>query len=375
MIKKEKVLFTATIDGHILSFHLPYLKWFKENGFEVHVASNGNAKIPFVDYKHNISFERSPIKINNFKAYKQLKNIIAHNEFKVIHCHTPMGSVITRLAAQKVKKKCTKVLYTVHGFHFYKGAPLINWIVYYPIEKWLSKFTDCLITINSEDYQVALKRKFKTSRIEKVAGVGVDLKKFYPAIPGEKELLRTQFGFSQGDFILIYVAEFNKRKNQRFLIELVPEMKETIPNLKIIFVGEGTEMENSQRLIASLRLNQCVFFAGYRDDVNQWYRLADVVVSTSRQEGLPVNVMEAMATGLPLIVTNCRGNRDLIINRKNGFVVGIDDKEGFVKAVEEIYRYPELLTEFGDKNVEIVNKYSLEQITKKMEKIYLEIID
>ena len=130
----KKVLFTATVDSHILQFHLPFLKLFKENGYEVHVATNGNDEIPYCDVKHVVSFERSPIKINNLKAIGQLRKIINEEKFDIIHTHTPMGSVITRLAAKKARKKYhTRVIYTAHGLHFFKGAPLKNWLIFYPI--------------------------------------------------------------------------------------------------------------------------------------------------------------------------------------------------------------------------------------------------
>ena len=146
----------------------------KEKGYEVHVATNGTENIPYCDVKHVVSFERSPIKINNLKAIKQLKKIIDKEKFEIIHCHTPMGSVVTRLAAKKARKKGTKVIYTAHGFHFYKGAPLINWMIFYPIEKYLSQYTDCLITINDEDYELARKKFKKCEQIELIYGVGVD---------------------------------------------------------------------------------------------------------------------------------------------------------------------------------------------------------
>lgn len=174
----KKVLFTATVDSHILQFHIPYLKMFKEKGYEVHVATNGTEAIPYCDVKHVVSFARSPIKTSNLKAIIQLRKIINENNFEIVHCHTPMGSVVTRIAAKKAKKRGTRVIYTAHGFHFFKGAPMVNWLVFYPVEKYLSKYTDCLITINQEDYELA-KRKFKKCKqIELVHGVGVDKSKF-----------------------------------------------------------------------------------------------------------------------------------------------------------------------------------------------------
>ena len=202
----KKVLFTATVDSHILHFHIPYLKLFKENGYEVHVATNGDEKIPYCDVKHKISFERSPIKLNNLKAIKQLKKVIDKEKFDIIHCHTPMGSVVTRLAAKKARKNGTRVIYTAHGFHFYKGASLFNWLFFYPVEKYLSKYTDTLITINTEDYELA-KNKFHLNDIYYIPGVGVDKEKFSINLSEkEKHKLRETLGIKDSDFVRRYVA-------------------------------------------------------------------------------------------------------------------------------------------------------------------------
>ena len=220
----KKVLFTATVDSHILHFHIPYLKLFKENGYEVHVATNGDEKIPYCDVKHKISFERNPIKLNNLKAIKQLKKVIDKEKFDIIHCHTPMGSVVTRLAAKKARKNGTRVIYTAHGFHFYKGAPLLNWLLFYPIEKYLSKYTDDLITINKEDYELA-KRKFHARNTYYIPGVGVDPNKFNINLTSEeKHKLRESLGLKDDDFVIIYVAELIKRKNQTMAIEAIKDL-------------------------------------------------------------------------------------------------------------------------------------------------------
>ena len=234
----KKVLFTATVDSHILQFHIPYLKMFKEKGYEVHVATNGTENIPYCDVKHVVSFERSPIKINNLKAIKQLKKIIDKEKFEIIHCHTPMGSVVTRLAAKKARKEGTKVIYTAHGFHFYKGAPLINWMIFYPIEKYLSQYTDCLITINDEDYELARKKFKKCKQIELIYGVGVDENKFnFKMTDQEKHELRKSLGLRDDDFVIIYVAELSKRKNQGMLINVVKQLTEKKINTKFLLVG------------------------------------------------------------------------------------------------------------------------------------------
>jgi len=367
----EKVLFTATVDSHILNFHIPYLKWFKEQGYEVHVASNGDSDIPFADVKYNIPFERSPYKLANLKAYKQLKKIINDNSYKLIHCHTPMGSVLTRLAAKKARENGTKVIYTAHGFHFFKGAPIKNWLLYYPVEKWLSRYTDCLITINDEDYECAVKKKFKAGFIKKVNGVGIDLNKFIPQTVEKKKELRKKYGYDENDFILIYVGELNHNKNQGLIINVVDVLKNKISNIKLLLVGDGNLMGQYMNQVKKLNLEEYINFLGYRKDIPNLMAISDIAVSASRREGLPVNVMEAMATGLPLVVTDCRGNHDLIRNGENGYVVDINDVENFANVIEELYSSQELREKFRQKSQEFIKQYSIESVMKEMNEIYV----
>lgn len=222
----KKVLFTATVDSHIELFHVPFLKYFKENGYEIHVATNGDHNIPYCDKKIKIPFERSPFKTNNLKAIKMLKKVVKNEHYDIIHTHTPMGSVVTRLAALKSRKQYkTRVIYTAHGFHFFKGAPLLNWLLFYPVEKFLSKYTDTLILINKEDYNLA-KRKFKKCKnIKYVPGVGIDESKFdFTMNDKEKANLRQSLGLNANDFVMIFPAELNKNKNQLLLINAMKEI-------------------------------------------------------------------------------------------------------------------------------------------------------
>ncbi|AMM94004.1 glycosyl transferase [Peribacillus simplex] len=367
----KKVLFSAAVDSHILNFHLPYLKWFKEQGYEVHVASNGDSEMPYVDVKYNIPFERSPFKFANFKAYKELKKIIEKNKYKLIHCHTPMGGALTRLAAIKARKLDTKVLYTAHGFHFYKGAPIVNWLLYYPVEKWLSKYTDCLITINKEDYQKVI-NNFKAKSIKLVNGVGIDLNKFLPQTIEMKNELRKKYNFNETDFIVLFAGELSYRKHQDLLIDAFYLVNKKIPNVKLLLAGDGNLYQQYRDQVSRLELQETVQFLGYRNDIDKLLTISDLSVSSSRQEGLPINVIEAMATGLPLVVKDCRGHRDLVINGENGFVIKGDNEEGFSGLIERLYGSKELRSKFSDKNIEMVRKYSIENVMKEMESIYLE---
>lgn len=369
----KKVLYVATVDRHILSFHLPFLKMLKENGYKVHVATNGKEKIPYCDKKHTISIERSPFKLNNLKAIKQLKKIIDEEKFDLIHCHTPMGSVVARLAAKAARKKYgTRIIYTAHGFHFYKGAPLINWLLFYPIEKYLAKYTDTIITINQEDYDLA-KRKFrkKCKDIEYVPGVGVDENKFNFEITNkEKHLLRESLGLKDDDFVIIYVAELSKRKNQGMLINAVKELIDD-GNKKIKVLLPGTDSLNGyyQQMCKDLKIEKNVKFLGYRKDISQLLKISNLYVSTSKQEGLPVNIMEAMCCGLPIIATNCRGNKDLIQDGENGYVIENNLKQ-LINIINTLTRnYEE--EKYKENNKKIAKKYDVSNIINIVKKIYI----
>lgn len=368
----KKVLFTATVDSHILHFHIPYLKLFKENGYEVHVATNGNEEIPYCDKKHIVSFERSPYKINNLKAIKQLKRIIETEKFDIIHCHTPMGSVVTRLASKKARKKYkTRVIYTAHGFHFYKGAPLLNWILFYPIEKWLAKYTDTLILINQEDYNLAKKKFFKRCNdIQYVPGVGIDEDKFnFKLTDKEKNELKKSIGLSKDDFIMIYPAELSNRKRQMWLINTLSNFIKDNSNVHLLLPGKDSLNNKCQKLVKDLNLNNQIHFLGYRNDIPKLLKISNIALSSANQEGLPVNIMEAMYVGLPIVASNCRGNRDLVFNNKNGYLIDINDEKRFSNCVKNIYLKE---NSFGKESKKIINDYLLEKIMIDMTKIYFQ---
>lgn len=362
----KKVLFTATVDSHILHFHIPYLKLFKENGYEVHVATNGDEKIPYCDVKHKISFERNPIKLNNLKAIKQLKKVIDKEKFDIIHCHTPMGSVVTRLAAKKARKNGTRVIYTAHGFHFYKGASLFNWLFFYPVEKYLSKYTDTLITINTEDYELA-KNKFHLNDIYYIPGVGVDKEKFSINLSEkEKHKLIESLGIKDSDFVIIYVAELNKNKNQKMAIEAIKDLVKKDDKIKLLLVGKDSYNGKYQEMVKELGIDKNVIFTGYRKDIPQLMKISDLAISTSLREGLPVNLIEAMMSCLPIVCTNCRGNRDIAFENENAYLVDINDISSLEEKILKI-KNGNFTRDCDLKNAE---KYFIENVKINMENIY-----
>lgn len=370
----KKVLFTATVDSHIELFHIPFLKYFKELGYEVHVATNSDKDILYCDKKIKISFERSPFKLNNIKAIKQLRKIVNREKYDLIHTHTPMGSVVTRLASKNTRKvNNTKVIYTAHGFHFFKKAPLINWLLFYPIEKYLTKYTDTLILINEEDYNLAKNKFKKCKNIRFVPGVGIDEDKFnFKMSIKDKEILRNTLNLKKDDFVMIYPAEISNRKNQEWLLKCIKDLIKNYPHIHLLLPGKDSLNGQIQNLANNLKLNNNVHFLGFRRDIPKLLKISDIAISSSKQEGLPVNIMEAMFIGLPIIVTNCRGNRDLIKNNVNGFIVEQEDNNNFINKIEELYNNEELRKEFGKNNKKDIKKYLLKNILKDMIAIYEE---
>lgn len=371
----DKILFVATVDQHIRHFHYPFLKWFKENGYEVHVASKGNENLQYVDRKYNLPFERQPFNTNNIKSYKMLKKLINENDYKIVHCHTPVGGVIARLASISARKKGMKVIYTAHGFHFFKGAPKINWMLYYPAEKIMSRYTDVLITINQEDYDTAVNKKFKAKQIELVNGVGIDLEKFTPQTIEEKNDMRNKYGYKKEDFILFYAAELNNNKHQDLLINVINKLREEIPSIKLLLAGNGPLEDQYKKQAKELGVNENIEFLGYRKDVKNFLMLSDLAVASSRREGLPANIMEAMAIGLPIVATNVRGHRDLIKDGENGYVVEVDDEDKFISSINEIYNNYELREKFKKQSLKLIEEYSLDNILIEMERIYKSVLE
>lgn len=371
----KKVLFVATVNAHIIGCHLPYLKWFKEQGYEVHVASRGTEKIEYCDKHFDIPFERFPLQISNIKAYSELKKIIKDSDYDIIHCHTPVGGVLTRLVARKERKKGTKVLYTAHGFHFYKGAPLLSWLIYYPIEKIMAHYTDCLITIVNEDYDFA-KKHLKAKKIKHINGIGVNTERFLEDITEEQKIkLRQELGIKDKDIVFSYVAELNKNKNQILLINAMEKLKEQIPNIKLLLVGDGILLQKYKEIVKNKKIEDKILILGRREDINEILSITDIYLASSIREGLGLNVIEAMYKSVPVIATNNRGHRELIQNEKTGSLLNKNTAEEMLKEIMKSLNYSE------NKKKEIITaakqnieKYLLENVLKEMKKNYMEFI-
>ena len=366
----KKILFAANRESFYTKFLIPQLKYFKENGYEVHIASKReDLVVPYCDKNFDVNFARSLNLKENIESFKQMKKILTENEYDIISCHTPFGGAITRLAAKTCKLKNTKIVYMAHGFHFYKGAGLLKWLVFYTAEKYLSRFTDTIITINMEDYKVA-KDNFKTN-VKYVPGVGLDTEKFnFKMTIKEKLELRKSLGLKKDDFVMIYAAELSPRKGQEWLILTLEKLLKENQNYHILLPGIDSANGKYHALVKKLSLDRQIHFLGFRNDIPKLLNIVDMAISTSRQEGLPVNIMEAIYCNLPIVATDCRGNRDLIKDGKNGFVVTANDKEGFIKKIAYYAKIDKnkkaKIKEFNQK---FIQKFLLENVIDEVVKI------
>lgn len=372
----KKVLFVATVASHIKTFHEPFLKLFKENDYKTYVAANWNLKennkIAYCDEFIQIPIKRSPYSTQNIKAINELKKLIKKEKFDIVHCHTPMGSVVARLAAKEARKNGTRVIYTAHGYHFYKGAPFINWLLYYPVEKWLAKYTDTQITITQEDYDLA-KKKFKIKDLHLVHGVGLDEEKFNILISNEeKENLKQELKIDDKSVVCTYVAELNKNKNQQLLIKAIKRLKDDNNNVTLLLVGKGKYEQKLLKLIKKLNLEENVKLLGYRSDIVKILSITDIYLASSLREGLPVNVMEAMYMGLPIIAVDNRGHRELVQHNENGFIVEQNSamENNMSSYLKLLVNDKNLRYQFGKDSKEKVREYTLNNVINSMNKIY-----
>lgn len=378
-MKKKKVLFVATVvKTHMMQFHIPYLKLFGEMGWETAVASRNDyedpadCSIPYCDAYYDIPFERMPWKPGNFRSYKMLKKIIDQGNYDIIHCHTPVGAMIARLAALSARKRGTKVIYTAHGFHFFKGAPLINWLLFYPAERLLAPVTDVLITINKEDYARA-KRKLHARRIEYVPGVGIPTNKFRGLTLDRREK-RAGLGYGEEDFLILTVAEMTPNKNHITILKALSLLKdaEEFSHIHYLICGRGEMWASLEESAKKLGISGHVNFLGYRSDAPELYRSCDLFAFMTFREGLSVALMEAMSSGMPILCTKIRGNTDLIDDGISG-IFSENSPEAVAENIRKLYRDPRRRAALGAAASEKALLFDEENVHRQVKEIYLSV--
>jgi len=371
----KKALIVTSVASMVDQFLMPNVKLLQEMDYDVQVACNfikGNtcSDERILQLKEKLSewrvryvqidFDRNVMNFSeNSLAYKQVKQLLDGDTYDIIHCHSPIGGLITRLAARKARKKGAKVFYTAHGFHFYQGAPKKNWLIYYPVEMVCSYFTDVLITINQEDYALAQK-KMKAKKVEYVPGIGIDLKKFGSVVDEVNK--RKELGVPDDAVMLFSIGELNKNKNHETVIRAIAG----IENVYYIIAGKGELQEHLQGVIDELGISDRVKLLGFRNDVGELCEVADIYVMPSFREGLSVALMEAMASGLPCVVSRIRGNTDLIDNN-GGALFDPYSAEDCRTAIEHIISSD--IKTLGTHNSVKIQEFSLDAVNEKLSQI------
>ncbi len=379
----KRVLMLASVASMIDQFNMPNIALLQKLGYEVDVACNfieGNtcsdARVAELKQKlqdmhvhcYQIDFARNIKHMGqNMRALRQVEGLMKQNGYAFCHCHSPIGGVVARIAGHRTR---TKVIYTAHGFHFYQGAPVMNWLVYYPVEKMLSRWTDVLITINHEDYKLA-KKKFKMKKLTYVPGIGIDTQRECLS-QKEKEEKRKELGIPQDAFLITNAAEFTPNKNQKTVIEAIEQLHN--PNIYFVMCGIGEKKAELEQYVKEHGLEEHIRFVGFRNDLHEILQTSDCFVLSSFREGLSVALMEAMAEGLPVVCSRIRGNVDLIKDGKGGILVSPGNKEDYEAAFRKLYemKYKEL-TDFqrmGHINAENVKSFGRSAVESIMKGVY-----
>lgn len=366
----KKILYVTTVSRTINAFLIPHIERLIEEGYKVDCACSIDKEVDksIVDKGcdiFDIPFSRNPLDIKNVKAFKTLVKLQEENQYDIVHVHTPVAGVYGRLL--KLKFPNLKTIYTVHGFHFFKGAPKLNWMIYYPIEKVMARYTDIAITINSEDYERA--KKIGIKEVYKINGVGLDLSYYNKNLYNKLEC-RKKFNLKEDDFVIVMIAEVNKNKNHIQMIKAVEELVKYNSKVKVLCAGDGLLLNNIKEEVRKRNLSEVIEILGFRTDINEIISCADVGVLMSYREGLPRNIMELMAFGKPVVGTNIRGIRDLIEDGKNGYLVEVGDYMQTYYALNTLLNDEELVKKMSQNALDKVKKYSVNSVVEELSEVY-----
>lgn len=371
MLKNKKILIVATSDDFVSRFLLPHIEDLKANGNMVECACNESG-FWFKEMEsnglilHKIDFPRNPLSAKLFRARKSLFNLVKENKFDLIICHQPVGGVMGRMVGHKYK---IPVIYVAHGFHFFKGYPKKN-LLYKAIEKHYSRYTDALVTMNEEDYQSAL--KFKAKRVYKINGIGFDENVYKQSSVEDCDKLKQELDISDNDFVCVSIGELNNNKNHIAVLKAIAKM-EGKTNFKYLICGEGPNRKQYQEFINANNLQDVVKLLGFRKDIPTILSISRCFIMPSLREGLPRSIMEAEVQGLPCIVSDIRGCRDLVMDGKGGFVLDFNNTNLVVSKIETIKKDKNLCDKFGKFNQEFIKDYTINVVLQQMKKIYEEI--
>ncbi len=356
---------TASTYRHIRNFHLPYLRKFQNLGWETHV---GCADIPtdaaYIDRAIELPFEKRMQSSANFRAAHVLHGLIKRERYDLVITHTSLAAFFTRLAAKGLNVRLVDVM---HGYLFDDNTPTLKRKILLSAERMAAPQTDLLLTMNRWDHETA-KRYRLGKKIEMIPGMGVEFCSLDRATQEDGVRLRDELKLAGDAFVLLYAAEFSARKSQHTLIEAMMSLPQ---NAVLVLCGTGALLDDCKKLAADLNLGNRVLFPGQIADMGAWYRMANAAVTSSRSEGLPFNVMEAMHMELPVVASAVKGHVDLIEDGKNGLLFPYGDAKACAEQLGHLIDDPVLRKELRTQARASVAGYALDAVLPKVMEWYL----
>ncbi|MDF2923197.1 MAG: epsD [Paenibacillaceae bacterium] len=366
----KKVLYCASTIAHIEKFHLPYLKMFKKKGYSVWVVANNSSPISYADHVVPLAMKKKMFSFHNIKAIFQTVRLLKKEKFEIISTHTALAAFIVRTAAILLKKQERPKIYnTSHGYLFDDNDGIKKYIFLF-VEKILSYVTDVLMVMNREDYCIAAKYKLYKSKLYYINGMGLDSSKFNPLTQAERYIIRKKNTLLEDDFLFVYAAEFSRRKNHLLLIRAFSNVSREFPRMKLLLAGDGELIEDCRTYARELNATNNIIFLGYINDMHSLFSICNACVSTSRIEGLPFNILEAMAHGLPVIASNIKGHRELIDDGLNGYLFELDQQHQFEEKLKKIFFDSLIKQSCRAVNLKKLKDYELSAVLRVVSDIY-----
>lgn len=381
----KNILILATTSDFLEKFEKGDVKILKDMGYQIHYAANMKEEQPLFSKEeavsmgielHHLDIERSPYMFrSNLRALRQIIRVVREHDIDVIHCHTPVGGVLGRLTGRYFRKQRLKIIYTAHGFHFYKGAPLLNNTVFYFVERIMAHFTDFLIVINHEDYESACKFHLKKGgRVYHIPGVGLDTIKYSPVSEDTKRKKRKELGLGEDEFFLVSVGELNENKNHVVVLKMLAGLKRSHSDIKVKYgiCGDGFFRERMDRWIRQADLEDEVNIYGFTRQIPDIVGCADALIFPSKREGLGMAALEALSMGVPVLASDNRGTREYMKDGNNGFICSYDDVGGFLRGIRKI----QMMTSEEKDKMRLFCRESVERFDKKysnaiMKEVYM----
>ena len=372
--RKPKILFCASTPGHILHFHLPYLQAFRSLVYEVWVVASSSQEIPFADFVITLPFEKNLTSPRNLQAIWKARKLFKEHSFDVVSTHTTLASAVIRAAILTIPARQRPLVFcTSHGYLFSEKEGWKKWRYLLP-EKLCARITDVTLVMNHEDLEIARHHHLYKDQLCFTDGMGLDLKRYHPLSQEARRAARKKAGYTDADVLFVYAAEFSPRKNQALLLRAFASVAKRHPEMKLLLAGTGALEEECKALVKSLHIETQIQFLGYVDRMGELYPLCDVSVTSSRIEGLPFNVMESMACGLPVVASDIKGHRELVLPGKTGLLFPSGYQKALEQQLEAVYQLRGQLDSYRHNALQYIQRYRLDRVLPDNIKIYTDVI-